>query len=570
MRLGGYSYVIGRSETKGDFRDVRIKTSPEGFNRIDIARDPRDTNRRITAIERRLLPDGPWSRLLTVKSFDEDSSSNELTETKVKVEFEDFNNLWDIDPEATWGLPESLESPWNTPIEMVGNELLLNTDVEWVSGDAPTNYFKDKIFTNGKYSIQIGSDNLYWYIKSGEYLGGIKTETSDIVYSEGVAGAAFFKGGWVWAEPAKPILFYGDYVLENYAKYVKPGLYRYGGGFAITTEPLNGLRGSGGICLLKDPYPERWIRRMMGRAHSELISPTASPPFFEEDPDRIGISVVKLDTDFPFIEPEVVTPYANETGVFNSWDIKNGDVRLHPSERPWDVYLPMSSRREDWGGLPFHSDEQYRRAVGKFGDEASFPNREGYILEDLPPLPEGSIYFRWKDSNAFVILENEEIRVAYKNGYVYFYNSLSPQSNGIANIEPISEDWNETKVEWTTAGLYINDKPALIEERSWEEATSSSGIKATWAAITNTPFSDREFDPDSPDEERTDIELPPGWSTGRAEPPDNPTPIYYHNTPRTWGRLLYEELDDSYIEIKSNDMTLILSDIENTPTRSLR
>lgn len=565
MRLSDFSYVIGRREGKGDLRDVRIHTTPEGYNSLEIARDTEDIEPKTYAIERRLLPDGNWYRLITTKSFDPSADPNELGETRANVTFESFSNDWGIKFEETWGLPAGMESPWAEPLEMVGNELLLPSGVGWVSGDAPTNIFRESAFTNGKYRIEVNNGSVAWRTRDGESLGTIRTDTTNLRITEGTAGAASFTGGMVYAEPAKPIMFMGRYVLEELPLYVRPGLYRYGNGYLISSKRLSKLRDVGILAFVSDPFPERWVPRMMGRAFVDLTSPVYVAPFVEEEPERVGVSIIYPTTDFPDLEPRVVTPYANETGVFNAWEVGLEEVKYRPAERPWDVLLPMENRREDWGGLPFDSQQEHSPALDAYLEaRAAAPNPLGYELKGLPLLPRGALVLRWKDSSHFRILESRDLNITYKRGYVYFRSVLSPGSNGIAKIN-VGPGWNSTKLEWGDEELWVNEQRALVEERSWHEATE--GASLTWGEVGNIPFEKRIPTPENPlflQEE----ELLPEWVTGEPEDVAKMPNLYYHKQPRTWGRVLYEAFEADRLYIMAGDMNTTVAEIADRPVWS--
>lgn len=538
MLISGYPWVIGRSAREGDIQDVSIETTAEGLNRIQIARDAKNTDRKIIVVDRRSLPNGPWKRLLETEAFSDNATPDRLSETRAIVDFETIPNAWGFETEKTWGLPAGMESPWMEPVEMVGNELLLPIESKWISGDAPVNTVKNNVFKNGKYVVEI-SDAVRIDDVSGENIGVISTDTSYVRWTEGIAGAASFSGGSVYIEPAKPPIFMGSFTLDKTPTLIQPGLYAYGDHYLISSSPVIGRSGVGMISLIKDPYPQRWIKRMFGRAYVRLVTPANVPPLIEDEPRRIGIDAYPVPTDFS-IEPKVVTPYSNKVGVFNAWDLDIPPVLYAPRERPYDVYIPFDGKLEDWGGNSvWHPGTFFPALDYKNEPNASFPTDIPYEMPDIPAMREGVLFYRWKDSSFHRVIKNDWLDVFYRDGYVYFENSVSPNSNGISKID-LTLGWNSTKVEWNPFGLYVNDKPGLTEEQTWGDVL---GNDLTWGEIANIAPSRWTPNPDIPLEIEQFEEIPPTWETGVPEG-DAPIPIPdYSDRPRTWGRVLYERFE---------------------------
>jgi hypothetical protein len=540
VRISGYNWVVGRSAKEGEIQDVSIETTPEGLNRLQIARDARDLDPRFYVVDRRTLPNGAWRRLLEVHSFSRDALPDMLSEVRAIVNFETIPNSWGLTTEKTWGLPSGMESPWTEPIEMVGNELLLSTDTTWVSGDAPINIPVDNVYRNGKYVTYIRANGIYIEDVTGELIGVIGTNTNTVRWTEGIAGAATFNGGSVFIEPGKPPLFLGSFTLDHTPVPVQPGLYEYGDNYLISNIPLVGRSGVGAIAFIKDPHPQRWIRRMFGRAYVELVSPANVPPLIEDEPSRISVEAFPLRNDYD-ISPEVVTPYADKTGVFNTWDLDSPNVIYDPRERPYDVFLPFSKSIEDWGG-------HYVDHIGTFfpardwrGElDASFPTAIRYELPDLPEMAEGVVFFRWKDSTSFNIIQTEWMRIFYKLGYIYFESKVSPEANGIQKII-VSTGWNKTKVEWNGSSLFVNDVPALTEEQTWGDVL---GENNTWGEIANIAPSLWTPRGSIPLDVEQFAEIPPTWETGVPEGEVPPPVTDYSEAPRTWGRVLFEPYEE--------------------------
>lgn len=535
--MRNYSFVIGQQESSGEISDVRIKNNAEGLTEVTIARDPMLTGRRIYIVDRRVLPDGSWMRLFEVESFSENALPDRLSEVRADIEFEEIVNDWSISFEKCWGLPSGMESPWIAPIEMVKNELLLEEKVKWVSGDAPVNIVRNNMFENGKYGVTVGDRELV-FTSGGETLGVIETDTRGLSWTEGIAGAASFRGGYVYIEPAKPATFTGSFVLDRDPIPVAPGLYEYGDFYLISSTRLNGKTGVGTISFLKDPFPERWVSRMMGRAYTRLISPANKPPLTEDEPERISVRVEYPETDFPDLTPEIVTPYSDKTGTFNAWEPEGTIVKYDPLERPYDVYLPMI-KEEDWGGHTLQSVGDFYPANDFLGTpSAAFPQMEGFEIGDLPPIVEGAAFFRWRDSAQFSPIRSTYIDIEYREGYIYFTNRANPRTNGIAKIN-VEVGWNHTKLEWYDDLLFINDKPALQEEREWGEYQNNKWVDL----LGYNPASSWEPDYSIPMDEEQYEEIPPTWMTGLPEEESEREPLNYIDRPKTWGRVLFEKYE---------------------------
>lgn len=540
MNRSGVTFVVGRSEKQGELQDVKIRTQATGLNSIDIARDAKILDRRIYVVDRRVLPNGSWKRLLEVESFNVDASPEKLSEVKATVEFEEIANFWGIPFQRCWGLPEGMEAPWNDPMEMVGNELILPEDVRWVSGDAPVNINRNNYYQNGKYTVNITRDFIEIGDTRGEVIGGINTSTSNISWTEGVAGAAFFDGGSIYIEPGKPPLFVGNFTLDEEPTYRKAGLYEYSRNFLVSSVEIKGRSGVGAIAFVKDPFPERWVPRMMGRAYVKLDSPVYVPPLVEDEPNRISVSVHHPPTDFSDIKPTVITPYANKTGVFNAWTPESGEVKYAPLERPYDVFLPFD-KIEDWGGHSVWTPGDYYPALDWHNQEsAAFPNGLGYDMPELPVIAEGTIFYRWKNSGYFNVIKNDDLDVVYKEGIVYFFSKTTPSAGGIGKIV-VSSGWNNTKIEFGQDRLFINDQPGLIEEQLWDNTN-----EFRWGQIMDIPESQWiKKHQDFPITEERFEEIPPTWETGFPEEEvDTPDPDYSLR-PNTWGQVLYEEFSQN-------------------------
>ncbi len=177
MAFSHSNFVIGREGKEGDLQDITISTTPEGLNLIQLARDAQDLSPRIYVVDRRVLPNGAIKRLLEVNSFS-DVDPGRLSEVRVEMKYESIPNIWGIEPDKTFGIPEGMESPWFEPQEMVGNELLLGEDALYISGDAPVNIDRDNTYTNGKYKTSIFDGRIEISDTSGEFLGLITTDTS--------------------------------------------------------------------------------------------------------------------------------------------------------------------------------------------------------------------------------------------------------------------------------------------------------------------------------------------------------------------------------------------------------
>lgn len=540
MKVSGMNWVVGRSTKEGEIQDVSIETTPEGLNRIQIARDAKNLDPRIYVVDRRVLPSGAWRRLLEVNSFSEDALPEKLSEVRAIIEYETIPNMWGLPTEKTWGLPAGMESPWQEPIEMVGNELLLSVDTKWVSGDAPINIVTDNIYKNGKYLVSVRNGYISIEDNTGDPLGTITTDTRLLQWTEGIAGAASFVGGSIYIEPAKPPLFMGTFELDKDPVPIQPGLYAYGDNYLISNIPINSRRGVGAIAFVKDAYPQRWINKMFGRAYTQLISPANIPPLVEDEPSRISISAFPVPTDYPDIDTEIVTPYANQLGVFNVWDLESPDVIYDPRERPYDLFIPFNNRAEDWGGHSVWHPGTFFPATDWRGEsDAAFPTEIPYEMPDIPSMEEGVLFFRWRDSSSFQIIKTEWMRVFYKEGYIYFENNVSPDSNGIQKIIA-SSGWNNTKVEWNYYSLFVNDVPAMTEEQTWKDIL---GVNNTWGEIANIAPSLWTPNGDFPLDVIQHEELPPVWETGY---PEGEAPIpdpNYSEKPRTWGRVLFEPFE---------------------------
>jgi hypothetical protein len=329
--------------------------------------------------------------------------------------------------------------------------------------------------------------------------------------------------------------------LELEPEPIQPGLYHYGENYLVTSAPVIGTRVLGAVAFIKDPYPQRWINRMFGRAYVKLISPVHIPPLVEDLPRRIGIEAYPVPTDFDDITPWYVTPYADKIGVFNVWELEIPPVIYRPSERPYDVLLPFDGRVEDWGGHSVDYQGTFFPAEDFEGnDGASFPVYQPYEMPDIPVILEGTAFYRWKDSGSFAVLKTEWLKISYREGWVYFDHKQSPDATGIAQVA-VELDWNNTKIEWTSNTLHVNDLPALIHELTWghvldEEDRQRWGETAEiapslWTRSGNFPVDAEQFS-----------EIPPIWETGYPEG-EAPTPEPdYSERPRTWGRVLYEDI----------------------------
>lgn len=546
MRISGLNWVVGRNNKQGDIQDVRITRTPEGLNRIEIARDARNTDNRRYVVDRRVLPDGAWRRLLEVDAFSSDALPDSLAEVRAIVEFETIPNSWGLTTEKTWGLPAGMESPWKEPVEMVGNELLLPVDAQWVSGDTPINININNTYKNGKYVTHIENNRIFIEDQTGDIIGTFTTDTRLLRWTEGISGAASFMGGSIFVEPAKPPLFMGTFILENTPIPLQPGLYEYGNHYLVSNVPIVGRTGVGAIAFIKDPYPKRWIKRMFGRAYVQLVSPANVPPLIEDEPSRISVEAYPIATDFSDIRPEIVTPYANKTGVFNVWDVNIPPVIYNPRERPYDLFVPFDRRAEDWAGHAMWEPGTFFPSNDWRGEpDAAFPAPAPHELPDIPEMAEGIAFFRWRDSASFGVIKTDWMRIFYKEGYIYFDNKIVPDANGIQKII-VSSGWNMTKVEWNSYSLWINDVPALIEEETWGEVLGegSPGGKNKLGEIANIPTSQWTRNGDLPMDIEQYEEIPPTWMTGESEG-EVPTPdLDYTDRPRTWGRVLFEDFEE--------------------------
>lgn len=562
-RVSGTSFVVGRSGEPGPIDDVRIYTSPTGLNYIEIARDSKNLSSYRYIVERRVTG-GHWRRLLFATSFEREATPDRLTEVRADVRFEEIPNFWGIEPERCWGLPEGMESPWSEPLEMVANELLLPEGVEFVSGDAPVNIPISDTYRNGKYMVAITGSHIE--VSAGDaFLADLTTDTSGLSWTEGVAGAAYFRDGSVYIEPAKPPLFSGRFILDREPVYLLPGLYEYGEAYLVSNVPIRGNVVSGNFALVSDPLPERWVRRVFCRAYVDLVFPSNIPPLIEEEPKRISIRVERVPTDFTDLKPEVVTPYANKTGVFNAWEVEGGVENLS-LERPYDMLLPMH-RLEDWGGNSVWTAGDFYPAPDFRGEgSASYPNPFGFELPDLPPVEEGALFFRWKDSSYANIVSNDWLDVIIRGGWLYFENRVSPGATGIYPLDP-ETGWKNVKLEWTSSSLTVNDSPAFTEELTWYETLVGREELPSerWGDVLNIPEQMREDAPtDFPIAEERYEEIPPEWDTGLPEGEVEPPIPDYSYTPRTWGRVLYEEFDSTQRRvILAGDMTVKIADIQD-------
>lgn len=535
MRFAGYPFTVPRDSRSGNLSDVRIAMAASGLNHLEIARDPRDTSEKTYVIDRR-IGDGPWRRLLTVDAFSE-APPGRLSEVRAVVEFEELPNTWGIEPEKTWGLPAGMESPWTPALEMIGNELLLPEEAIYISGDAPVNIARDNGYSNGRYGLQFSGERItVTDLYAVEEIALLSSDTSSLRWEEGTAGAAVFRGGSVYIEPAKPPLFMGTFSLDKDPIYVSPGLYEYGDHYLISSVEVGGASITGAFSIVKDPFPERWVPRVFCRAYVSLISPAHQPPLTEDEPERLSVRVEYPENDFPGIEPEVVTPYANKTGVFNSWDLEEGPVVRTSLERPYDYLVPFR-RLEDWGGHPVWAAGDYYPALDFKGEEsASYPTDMPFESPELPGIPEGTLFYRFQDSAYHNVISNEWIDVVYKEGYVYFENALSPEANGIGKITPTAY-WNNVKVEWGVDTLFVNDEPAMIDELPWGAILDDG----TWGETANIPPEEWTPSGDFPLDVEQYQEIPPTWVTGRPEGEVEIPPPDYSARPRTWGRLLFED-----------------------------
>lgn len=585
--LGGYSsgpgFVVGRSEGEGDFKDVRIRTSPDGLNIVELARDARDTSPRRYVVDRRVRPDGAWSRVVEVDSFSIGVPVERMTESRATVEFVGEPNFWGIEPEPCFGLPSGMESPWTQPLEMLSNELLIpledppqaNEYTVFVSGDAPVNTAlteDDGIISlkNGAYVVRVGESGNIEVSKSGTPVSlfvktdGLGRGRGSV---EGTAAQAYYEGGNVFLEPAKPPIFYGTYILPFDVRYVSDGLYEvspenpgYDGTYVITSNPIEGRRASGLVSILFDPYPRRWVRRLMGRAYTSLVAPAYVPPLVEEEPRRISVHAVEVENDYPDIPREVYTPYANRTGVFNAWDSRRDPVLYRPSVRPFDVLIPFDAdtNHRDLGGHPVmrgepdgllatrdESGELSAARPSEGGIEVGYNSFQGFSELDLR---EGVLFFKWRDSSEFSVLRHEDMEIYYRDGYLYVDSrSESPGvPSGLAHIGiPGRGEWVAAKVEWGRGELLVNEVPALTETNSWADTlfVGETDQTRTWAEVLGVSVDEGVRNPDLPLAVEDFADVPPEWMTGRPVGEGEEIGSAEVERPRTWGRVLFEEFD---------------------------
>jgi hypothetical protein len=545
MRISGTNFVVGRTQRKGDIPDVRIYTSPTGLSMIEIARDAKDLSPRSYTIDRR-LEGGPWSRLLQVNSFSEADVPDNISEVRADVIFEEIPNFWGITPLKSWGLPAGMESPWIEPLEMVGNELLLPEGARWVSGDAPINQERDNYFSNGRYGVEISGSHVDITNKvTGESLANLQTNTRGVTWTEGVAGAVSFFGGSVHIEPAKPPILLGTFSFNREPVYVRPGVYEYGRAYLITSVPVSsaGRLYTGALAIVDDPFPERWVPRVFCRSYVTLISPSYVPPLVEEEPQRVGVRVEYVENDFPGIEPKVVTPYADKTGVFNSWEIETGRVILSPRNRPYDLLIPFDENLEDWGGNSVWTPGEFFPTLDRVGEaHASLATEIPYETSSLPPIYEGAVFLRWKESNNFFVFTSSWADIVYKNGRVFFDNRTGQGLTGISRLIDVSGSWNDLKIEWGTNYLTVNDVEALTEPRTWQDVLLGDDDTApefTWGQIANIPPDEWTPDPDLPLDVKQWEEKEPTWVTGNPEWEDEPPDVDYSASVKTWGEVMF-------------------------------
>jgi hypothetical protein len=545
MRTSGTSFVVGRTQRKGSIPDVRIYTSPTGLSMIEIARDARDLNERSYTIDRR-LSGGPWSRLLQVNSFAPDGDPDHISEVRAEVIFEEIPNYWGITPTRSWGLPAGMESPWIEPIEMVGNELLLPEGAKWVSGDAPINQERNNYFENGKYGVGIGGSNIeITNRQTGRLLATLQSNTRGTTWTEGIAGAVLFFGGSIHIEPAKPPILMGTFSLDRDPTYIRPGLYEYGNAFLITSIPISGRVFSGTLAFVDDPFPERWVPRVFCRSYVSLTSPSYVPPLIEEEPQRIGVRVEYVENDFPTIEPKVVTPYADKTGVFNSWEVDTPGVLLAPKNRPYDLLIPFDEVLEDWGGSPVWTPGEFIPTLDRNGEpHASLATEIPYETSTIPEIYEGAIFLRWKESHDFFVFSSDWVDIVYKNGRVFFDNRVASLEGLTGISQPLNPtgSWNDLKIEWGTNYLTVNDVPALTEPRTWGDVLlgdDDTAPELTWGQIANIPEDQWTPNPDLPLDVDQWEEVVPDWVTGNPEWEDEPPDPDYSATPKTWGEVMF-------------------------------
>lgn len=538
MRVTGTNFILGRTRVEGDLQDVRVFTASTGLNHVEIARDARDLTPKVVVVDRRLIG-GPWHRVLETRSFTPDITEK-ISEVRAEVRYESIVNWWGIEPERTWGLPAGMESPWTPPLEMIGNELLIPEGGRYVSGDAPINTAIDDAYTNGRYRTEFHNDRVIIY-SGTKLLAEMATDTTYLTWNEGTAGAASFRGGSVFIEPAKPPIFTGRFSLDRQPRFLRRGLYEYGDGFLISSVPIETPNVVGTIAFIDDPYPDRWVPRMFCRAYVELISPAHVPPLTEEEPRRVSVRVQRVRTDFPEITPKAVTPYANKTGVFNAWEIDEPPVLYAPKERPYDIFLPFDTG-EDWGGNAVYNPTVYIPATDRFGEPgAAFPSQVGYRMNEIPPQSRATLSYWWKDSAYHVVMRTTWNDIIFKEGYLYVQNAFAPYSDGIAPVE-MAPDWVHTKIEWTPTSLFVNDLPALQDKKTWEEAqTNLNGSRATHGDMLGLTEDRWLPDPNIPVTEEQFLEEPVTWITGYpGGRKERPTPDYSESL-RTYGRLLYED-----------------------------
>lgn len=593
--LGGYAsgpgFVVGRSEGPGDFRDVRIRTTAEGLNVIELARDARDTSPRRYVVDRLLLPNGAWSRVVEVDSFSPGSPPERMTESHASVRFVGESNHWGIEPEPCFGLPVGMESPWTSALEMTGNELLVplledslssNGQTVFVSGDAPVNIAAvdnaGVSLRNGSYEASVNLEGIEitpaippradpsLYSESVHLLSPVENAFANAGAIEGTAGIAYFDGGSIFLEPAKPPILFGSYVLPFDVRYVADGLYealQRPGVYVITSQPIEGRHATGLVSVIFDPYPLRWVPRLMGRAYCELTAPAYVPPLIEEEPERISVATVEVENDFPDIPREVYTPYADRTGVFNSWEAERTPVVYRPSIRPFDVLIPFDpdTRHRDLGGHPAFRGEpnglSYTRdSIGELA--AARPPIGGMLVgfesaERLSELDlrEGTLFYRWRDSEEFNLLRSPDLEVYYKQGYIYVYSKTDSTVSGLARIDVRHDgSYTATKLDWGRGRLLVNETPALTEMKTWADTLFVGETTETrsWAEVMGvTAPGDGAYkgrNPALPRSVEQFADVPPVWETGRPLQEGESIAASYGEAAVTWGRVLFEDLGE--------------------------
>jgi hypothetical protein len=119
---------------------------------------------------------------------------------------------------------------------------------------------------------------------------------------------------------------------------------------------------------------------------------------------------------------------------------------------------------QDWGGYPVKAFQELFPAEDFLSmDSSAFPSLEGFELPDIPQMPEGMIYMRWKDSAQFWVIRNEWINIFYREGWIYHQNKVSPDSSGVVQIFP-QPGWNNLKIYWNESELIVNDRPGFQKE----------------------------------------------------------------------------------------------------------